>query len=459
MIRIFNTLSGQKESLPETRPVRLFVCGPTVYDYSHIGHARTYLAFDIIVRYLRHKKIPVFYLQNVTDIDDKIIDRAKKDGKKPAEIARFFEKEYYHDMKKLGVASVSKYAPASKFIKEIQQQISTLIKKGLAYQTSSGVYFEVKKFKDYGNLSKQNLETLRPGYRIEPDPEKKDSLDFALWKAKKEADEPGWPSPWGNGRPGWHIEDTAISEKFFGPQYDLHGGAVDLKFPHHESEIAQQESASGKKPFVKIWLHTGFLLVNGEKMSKSLNNFITISDFLKKYPPEILRFIIISHNYRSPVDYKDGLAKQAEQSLLTIKNFLGRLSLKRQSGPVDSKWANAVKTAEQQFETAMENDLNTPDALASLSRLMNQIEPDIWNLNKNEARLAQKFILEKTKILGFNLPKTAKIPLKIRWLVWKRELYRTHKQFIKSDALRKKIEALQYKIEDTPKGPLVWPSP
>ncbi len=459
MIKVYNTLSGQKEDLPKTRPLRLFVCGPTVYDYSHIGHARTYLAFDIIVRYLRHKEMPVFYLQNITDIDDKIIERAKKNNKRPAEISKFFEKEYYRDMEKLGVSSVSKYAPASKFIKEIKDQVSTLIKKGFAYQTLTGVYFEVKKFKDYGKLSKQNLEALKPGYRIDPNPEKKDPLDFALWKIKKEPFEPSWLSPWGEGRPGWHIEDTAISEKFFGPQYDLHGGAMDLKFPHHESEIAQQEAASGLKPFVRIWMHTGFLILkSGEKMSKSLGNFITINDFLKKYPAEILRFIVASHHYRSPIEYDDGLAEQAEQSLLNIKLFLGRLSLKRQGGQINSKWAEAVKMAGQQFEIAMENDFNTPDAIASLSKLINQIEPDIWDLNKNEAGLIQKFISEKTRILGFDLPKTAKIPLKIRWLARKRELYRSHKQFIKADDLRKKLEALKYKIEDTPKGPLIWQS-
>ncbi|MEK7146691.1 MAG: cysteine--tRNA ligase, partial [Patescibacteria group bacterium] len=280
-LKIYNTLSGKKESLkkPANRALKLFVCGPTVYDYSHIGHARTYLFFDIFARYLKSLGFKTFYLQNITDIDDKIINRANREKKNISAVARFFEKEYYRDMKTLAVESVDCYGKAGDFIKEIQRQIQTLVKKGFAYKTKNGVYFEVKKFKNFGKLSRQNLNALRPGWRIEPDPGKKDPLDFALWKFSEQ--KPYWPSLWGKGRPGWHIEDTAITGKIFGSQYDLHGGGNDLKFPHHEAEIAQAESASGKKPFVKIWLHTGFLLVNGEKMSKSLGNFITIKDFLK----------------------------------------------------------------------------------------------------------------------------------------------------------------------------------
>ena len=320
-MKIYNTLSGKKEVVRASkRPLKFFVCGPTVYDYSHIGHARTYVAFDIAVRWLEFSGFKVFYLQNITDVDDKIINRAKSENKNPLALARFFEKEYLKDMKSLGVVSVDKYARAAGHLKEIKRQIAALLKKGFAYRTKSGVYFEVKKFGGYGKLSRQNLEETRRGWRIEPDPEKKDRLDFALWK-NRQAGELAWPSPWGAGRPGWHIEDTAIAEKFFGPQYDIHGGAVDLKFPHHESEIAQAEAASGKKPFVKIWMHTGFLLAGGEKMSKSSGNFITIRDFLKNRDAAALRLLIASRHYRSPLDYEESLAENAENSLRTIGSF------------------------------------------------------------------------------------------------------------------------------------------
>ena len=234
-------------------------------------------------------------------------------------------------MKSLGVVSVDKYARAAGHLKEIKRQIAALLKKGFAYRTKSGVYFEVKKFGGYGKLSRQNLEETRRGWRIEPDPEKKDRLDFALWK-NRQAGELAWPSPWGAGRPGWHIEDTAIAEKFFGPQYDIHGGAVDLKFPHHESEIAQAEAASGKKPFVKIWMHTGFLLAGGEKMSKSSGNFITIRDFLKNRGAAALRMLVASRHYRSPLDYEESLAENAENSLRTIGEFLEKTGLAKNRG-------------------------------------------------------------------------------------------------------------------------------
>ena len=462
MIKIYNTLSGKKEPLPATRPLRLFVCGITAYDYSHLGHARTYVSFDIIARYLKSASVSLFYLQNITDIDDKIINRAKEKKIKPAQLAKQFEKAYYEDMKKLGVASVTKYAPASQFIKEIQKQISDLIKKGFAYQTGSGVWFEVRKFKNYGGLSRQNLEALRSGYRVEPDPSKKDVLDFSLWKNKKYDFEPSWPSPWGAGRPGWHIEDTAITEKFFGPQYDIHGGGVDLKFPHHEAEIAQQESASGQNPLARIWMHTGFLLANGEKMSKSLKNFIAVRDFLKNYSPLVLRFLVASHHYRSPLDYKDELAKQAEQSLLGIRNFLIRLSFEARSRHANGRLPDQeiasgwIKSADLQFENAMEDDFNTSDALAALFWLIKQVEPKIWQVNKKEAALIRRFLTEKLAIFGLSFPKPAPIPPSIKQMAKKRELYRANKQFIQADALRKKINALKYIIEDTPIGPLVY---
>jgi len=475
-MRILDTLSGKKITVKKSRKaLKLFVCGPTVYDYSHIGHARTYIIFDSFVKYLRFLKIKVFYLQNITDIDDKIIDRAKNKKISPEKLAKQYENEYYKDMKALSINSVNKYAPASKYIKEIQKQISVLLKKGFAYETKNGVYFRVKKFKNYGALSKQNLNELRHGYRIEPDPQKKDPLDFALWKKnpklqtlnlkqiknlklKIQNGEPFWPSPWGWGRPGWHIEDTAITEKIFGPQYDIHGGATDLKFPHHESEIAQQESASGKKPFVKIWMHTGFLLIKGEKMSKSLNNFITIREFLKKNSSSDLRMIVFSHHYRSPIDYNNEILAQAKKSLNTIQDFITILKFVELNA-VNKKSAVNIKKIldkfENNFKKALDDDFNTPKALAEIFNLINQINPKLWGLSKKEAVAIKTSVTKFLKIFELQIT-PVKVPLKIIKLAQKRHLLRQNKQFIPADHLRSKIEHLGYLIKDTPLGPFIY---
>lgn len=453
---IFNTLSGKKELLPKHKKLHLFVCGPTVYDYSHIGHARTYIAFDIIARYLKYRKIPLFYLQNITDLDDKIIDRAKERGIPWKKLAKDFETAYYQDMKVLGVKNVTRYARATDFIPEIIKQIKTLIKKGYAYEIpNDGWYFNLTKFPEYGKLSHRTISQASDGVsRIDTSNNKKNAGDFCLWKFSKKG-EPSWKTTLGTGRPGWHIEDTAISEKFFGPQYDLHGGAVDLKFPHHEAEIAQQESASGKKPFVKIWMHTGFLLVNGEKMSKSSGNFTTIRNFLKTQKPETLRMIIASHHYRSPIDYTDNLANQASASLKRIEHFLARLNMIKKSGTVSAEIKKYIATTEQNFNQAMEDDFNTPDALASIFNLLNVLEKKIWTLNKSESSAIKKIIAEKMEIFGISLKKSAKIPPEIALKAKKRELCRAHKQFIQSDAMRRELDALGYIVEDTPQGPLV----
>ena len=469
-MQIFDTLSRAKKPLPKPKTgLRLFVCGPTVYDYSHIGHARTYVIFDAFVKYLRSQKIKVFYLQNITDVDDKIIARAKERKISPLALARKLENKYLADAKKLKITSVDKYARASQHIKEIQKQIAALIKKGFAYQAGSGVYFNVKKFKDYGKLSRQNLEELKSGTRIESEKDKKNVLDFALWKNYQDViresekknfivkdGEPLWNSPWGWGRPGWHIEDTAITEKYFGPQYDIHGGGNDLKFPHHEAEIAQQEAASGKKPLVKIWMHTGFLLVEGEKMSKSLNNFITIDDFLKNHEPEILRLMILSNHYRSPFNYSEQLAEQTKQALKTVEDFINKLEFaikmrgKRKNEEVKIKIQNYKK----ELEDSLHDDFNTPAALAIIFRLISDTQKNVWALSPKTAAEIAKFIKSCLKIFEITF-ESPKIPLKIRALSKQREMYRRNKQFTPADALRNQIEVLGYFVEDTPFGPLI----
>lgn len=455
MIKIFNTLTGKKEVLRKPggdSPIRLFVCGQTVYDHAHLGHARTYIAFDAIVKYLRSVGIKVNYVQNITDIDDKIIARAKEKNQKFNELAEFYIEAYLKDAHALGITSVDQYPRASEFIPEIIEQINTLIKKGFAYKTSSGIYFEVRKFKNYGQLSGQNLEALRPGYRIEPDPEKKDVLDFALWKFKN--DEPFWESPWGRGRPGWHIEDTAITNKLFGPQYEIHGGAAELKFPHHEAEIAQQESASGKSPLVKTWIHAGLLLIHGEKMSKSLGNFITIRDFLKQWPANILRWIVLSHHYSSPINYTETLPIEAKKSLDTIFDFLNRLAVHKRpktGGPITKKM---VAAAEKAFNKAMSSDFNTPEAIASLFTLVSSVEPYVWELSKSESGLALDFLKSKLELLGIRAQNTT-IPHEVSSRAAQREILRTQKQFKEADDIRDELKKMGYEVEDTPIGPFV----
>jgi len=452
---IHDTLSGKKEDLEkvaDNKKLRLFVCGPTVYDYIHIGNARTYIVFDNLVRYLRALGVKVFYLQNITDIDNKIIRRAAEENTNAKSLAKKYEKYYHEDEKALGIKSVTKYARATAHIKQIVRQIQTLIAKGHAYKIDDGYYFDISTFPEYGKLAKRTVNQAEDSVsRIDENVNKKNKGDFALWKFKKE-NEPSWKTPIGEGRPGWHIEDTAITERWFGPQYDIHGGAVDLKFPHHEAEIAQQEAASGKKPMVKVWMHSGFLVVGGEKMSKSFGNFVTVKDFLKQYPVEVLRYLVAAHYYRSPLDYSDGLAQQARNTLNNLSQFLARLEMaggKTENGAV-------LEKAERDFSAAMENDFNTPAALAVIFSLINENQKQVWELSRKSAKMLKKFIKNKLELFGIGL-KSVKIPLKIRRLASKRELFRTNKQFIQSDVLRKEIEALGYTVEDTPRGPFLWP--
>src|SRR3989344_325152 len=420
---IHDTLSGKKEDLEkvaDNKKLRLFVCGPTVYDYIHIGNES--------------------------------IRRAAEENTNAKSLAKKYEKYYHEDEKALGIKSVTKYARATAHIKQIVRQIQTLIAKGHAYKIDDGYYFDISTFPEYGKLAKRTVNQAEDSVsRIDENVNKKNKGDFALWKFKKE-NEPSWKTPIGEGRPGWHIEDTAITEYWFGPQYDVHGGAVDLKFPHHEAEIAQQEAASGKKPMVKVWMHSGFLLVGGEKMAKSLGNFVTVRDFLKQYPVEVLRYLVAAHHYRSPLDYSEDLARQAKNTLNNLSQFLARLEMaggKTENGAV-------LEKAERDFSAAMENDFNTPAALAVIFSLINENQKQVWELSRKSAKMLKKFIKNKLELFGIGL-KSVKIPLKIRRLASKRELFRTNKQFIQSDVLRKEIEALGYIVEDTPRGPFLWP--
>ena len=459
-LKIYNTLTRKKEIFKpiKGRTVNMFVCGITSYDFSHIGHARTYVVFDTIVKYLSEKGFDVFYLQNITDIDDKIIKRAKEKKISPQKLARNFEKEYLKDMKTLKINSVARYARATNHIKEIISQVKRLLKKDYAYKIKDGIYYDIAKFKNYGKLSRRSvLQAEDAVSRIDEAKQKKNKGDFCLWKISKPG-EPKWQSPFGYGRPGWHIEDTAIAEKFFGFQYDIHGGAKDLIFPHHEAEISQMEAISGKSPFVKYWLHSGFLTVNGQKMAKSLGNFITIRDFLKKNSPRVLRFLIIKSHYRSPVDYNENLVLQTKRELERIDEFTNKLFGIGYRTVVErgEKIKRLVLKTEKDFEMAMEDDFNTPKALAVLFELINKVNSliDESRIDKREAEDILEFLKKIDRIFNFIFWKKTKekIPREVLGLVKKRERYRQAGQCKLADKIRKRIKEKGYWMEDTKKG-------
>ena len=464
MINAYNTLTRTKEPLPRAargKKLRLFVCGPTVYDYSHIGHGRTYTSFDAIVRWIEKRGIPVEYLMNITDIDDKIISRAQREDTTWKKLTGFFEREFMHDLGRLAVREVDAFLRASDHIPEIISQIKLLIKRGVAYKTQTGVYFSVKKFPDYGKLAHRKLNEMKEAVRIDPDPTKHNPADFTLWKLQKPG-EPWWNSPWGKGRPGWHIEDTAIAKKYFGPQYELHGGALDLIFPHHESEIAQMEAAYGKKPFVKLWMHSGFLNVRGGKMAKSLGNFVTIHEILETWDPRILRFMYLRAHYRAPLDYDDDLLADAAAAWDRIKDFVERLGNYKRQTINDRRQNEVIKTfiitARKKFETAMDDDFNTPVALVVVFDLITQVNPLLegGTVSVKNRTLLFKFLKEVDDIFGILPPlqKTA-VPPDVMRLVWARETFRKEGKFAEGDRIRKELLAEGWTVEDTASGPRI----
>ena len=446
-MNVYSTLTRSKEpfvTINKNR-VNLFVCGPTVYDDAHIGHGRTYISFDTIKRYLEYSGYAVFYIQNITDIDDKIINRSKESGIPAHDIARKFEKRYIEDMTKLNVTGVNLFARATDHVDEIIDQIQRLIDKGFAYETEDGVYFEIEKFPEFGKLSNRNIEELE-SHRDLAETTKKNPQDFALWKKREGVDEPVWPSPWGDGRPGWHIEDTAITEYYFGPQYDAHGGGLDLIFPHHEAEITQMEAVSGKAPMVKFWLHTGFLNVNGEKMSKSLNNFITIRDLLKDYDADTFRFFVLSTHYRSPIDFSKDSLHQSEKSLEKIKKFYTSLDVEVSDVESDNE---ALKAAKEEFFASMDDDFNTPKAIASVFVLINECKNQ--ELSDNDKIAIKSFLDDVSSILGidFNIVEVSSGSDELLDVILNvRQELRSAKQYDLSDKIRDNLNELGYEIND-----------
>ncbi len=457
MLKVYNSRTRKKEVFKprKGKRVNMFVCGITPYNSAHIGNFKTYINYDVIARYLRARGYTVFYLQNVTDIEDKIVTAAKTENVRWKEIADRYFSEFLEVGKKLNITQVSHYAKATDFIPEIIAQVKRLIDKGYAYEKNGSVYFEVKKFKNYGKLSGQNLAKLHRSTRLEKDENKKHPYDFVLWKARTETDEkyePSWQSPWGKGRPGWHIEDTAISEKFFGPQYDLHGGAGELKFPHHEAEIAQQESASGKRPFVKYWVHTGLVTVGGTKMSKSLGNFITGKEMTDQYDPDAFRFMVASRHYSSPLPYSEKLIAQAGRDLATIRDFVRRLKTARQkNGKVF-----AIAGYARRFFTAMDDDFNTPAALASIFTLMRATNPLIEKktLPVKSAKEILSCIQGVERVIGVPLTNTisTRIPQAITALAKERNTLRKQGKWAEADMVRARIFEQGYTVKDTKDG-------
>jgi cysteinyl-tRNA synthetase len=370
-IRIHNTSTGKKEDFIPLREkkVGMYVCGVTVYDLCHIGHARSAIVFDTIYRYFRYRGLDVTFVRNFTDIDDKIIRRANEEGVDCKTIAEKYISEFNIDMGRLGLEKPSVEPKATEHIPEMIQLISTLIQKGFAYPGGGDIFYSVEKFKDYGKLSKRNLEDMKAGARVDIDEKKENPLDFALWKASKPG-EPFWESPWGKGRPGWHIECSVMSQKYLGETFDIHGGGRDLTFPHHENEIAQSEAATGK-PFVRYWIHNGFVNINKEKMSKSIGNILTIKEILKDWHPEVLRLFFLSHHYRSPVDYSEDSFLEAKSgldrfysTLYAIQEELKKpLSQKKLDSSVIEHCRQAIESFHAQFEEAMDDDFNTAQAL------------------------------------------------------------------------------------------------
>ncbi|MEM3429842.1 MAG: cysteine--tRNA ligase [Candidatus Bathyarchaeia archaeon] len=466
VLRVFNTMSGVEEEFKPIHGnrVNMFVCGPTVYDYSHVGHARTYVVYDIIARYLRFKGYSLFYLMNITDVDDKIIDRAKEKNIDPLALSREFTREFMYDMDRLNISSVNLYAKASEHIPEIISQIECLLERGYAYVVDGDVYFDISKFPDYGKLSHQRPEELKK-HRIEPDPRKRDPSDFSLWKSRRR-DELGWESPWGWGRPGWHIEDTAITTTYLGAQYDIHGGAIELVFPHHEAEIAQAESATGKKPLVKYWIHTGMVNVRGQKMSKSLGNFVTIRDVLERYDPNILRIFIITSHYRSPIDYnEDNLREAGEKWRRIWQTYIeaeGAVSNSR--GEVegrDLEFREATGNHWSRFIEAMDDDFNTPLALSVVLSYVRGLEAYVRKgPERNTLSRSLEVMRSIFDILGLKhvRPETGvddTVESLVKLIIDLRDEARRRGDWETADGIRERLKKFNIILEDTPEG-TIW---
>jgi cysteinyl-tRNA synthetase len=473
-LRVYNTMTGKKEAFSPLQPgkVGMYVCGVTVYDYCHIGHARANIVFDIVYRYLQHLGFEVNYVRNYTDVDDKIINRANERGIDSRLLSEEFIRAFDEDMALLGLQLPTHQPKATEHIEQIVAVIQRLVERGLAYASAGDVYFAVEQFPDYLKLSKRNLEEMQSGARIAPGEQKRNPMDFALWKSAKPG-EPSWESPWGPGRPGWHIECSAMSMVYLGESFDIHGGGKDLVFPHHENEIAQSEGASGK-PFAKYWLHNGFVNVNQEKMSKSLGNFFTIRDILQSYDPEVVRFFILTAHYRSPIDFSDQNLQEAKAGLSRFYEALQAAAEAVEGVPEGAAASTEGASLEEKFHEAMDDDFNTAlaighlfDGVRTMNRLMGEkkftkkadLVAQVRDLQQTVTRLGRVLgllisepaaWLEKRKLAALaKLDITAE---EIEQCIAERKQVRQEKDFARADAIRDELDAKGIELLDTPQG-------
>ena len=458
-MQIYNSMTRKKE---EFKPIHegkvgIYACGPTVYNYFHIGNARPFIIFDVLRRYLEYRGYEVTFVQNFTDIDDKMIKRAQEEGITVKELGDRFIREYYQDAGALGIRPATVHPRATEHMPQIIAMIQKLVDKGLAYESKGDVYFRVRAFPAYGRLCGQNLEDLESGARVSVDELKEDPLDFALWKAQKPG-EPAWESPWGMGRPGWHIECSAMSTTYLGDTFDIHGGGKDLLFPHHENEIAQASGATGK-PFVNYWMHNGFLNIDNEKMSKSKGNFFTVRDIAKEFDLEAVRMFTLSAHYRSPLNFSREQIAQAQSSLERL--YTARDQLKfllsgakdREPNETEKAFMDACTASKEHFIAAMDDDLNTADALSSIFELVREIfKLDASDVSRRAVEFGQETFLGMTDVLGLLMKKDDGIDPEVQKLVDERAEARKNKDWKRSDELRDQIKAMGYILEDTAAG-------
>ena len=458
-MQIYNTMSRKKEELVPLVPgqISMYACGPTVYNFFHIGNARPFIVFDTLRRYLEYRGYQVKFVQNFTDIDDKMIRRANEEGTTVKELGERFIKEYYTDADALGVKRATVNPRATQHIDEIIGLVQTLIEKGHAYAVPSGdVYFSVRSFPGYGKLSGQNVDDLENGARVDPGEDKHDPLDFALWKAEKPG-EPSWDSPWGKGRPGWHIECSAMSMSILGETFDIHGGGQDLIFPHHENEIAQSEAATGK-PFARYWMHNGYINVDNQKMSKSLGNFFTVREIAEEFDLEAVRMFMLSVHYRNPVNFSRELIQQAESALERLRTARERLEeapVAPEGSAGDAAFIADLDGFKNRFNEAMDDDLNTADALGVLFELARAVNTFVSEpRGKDALEKAKALYDELTGVLGLLQHKTEEaFPPEALQLLEDRQTARKAKDFNRADAIRDELKEMGFAVEDTAQGP------
>lgn len=457
-MKILNTLTRRKEEFVPINEgkVGIYVCGPTVYDYIHIGNARPMIVFDTLRRYLEYKGYDVNYVSNFTDVDDKIIKRANEEGVDASVISERYIAEVKKDMAALNVREATTHPKATEEIPDMIEMVKTLIEKGYAYEVNGTVYFRTRKFKDYGKLSKKNIDDLRSGNRdllVSGVDEKEDPLDFVLWKPKKEG-EPSWPSPWGDGRPGWHLECSVMSKKYIGDVIDIHAGGEDLVFPHHENEIAQSEAANGTE-FARYWMHNGFLKINNEKMSKSLGNFFTVREIAEKYPLQVIRFFMLSAHYRSPLNFSADLVEASKNGLERILTAVDRLkSISGTEGEVDKAVADEMDAFVKKYEAAMDDDLNTADAISVIFELVKYANVNVTEEStKATMELVLNTVTKLCDILGIITEKKKEIlDSDIEALIEERQAARKAKNFARADEIRDQLSDMGIILEDTREG-------